>query len=527
MQPLDAVLSTKEKYESKLLALPGVTGVDVGYKYVSGKKTDEISIRVFVDKKHDVVTDEVIPRDLDGVKTDVIERRFVLHVLSMPESEISAPPDPSAYDRLQGGISIGPCRQVGGNVYAGTLGAVVIDNASGAPVLLSNFHVMCIDSGWHVGDAMCQPSRLDGGTCAQQTVGRLSRARLGGQVDCAIATHDSRLVGGEILEIGQVMGISSVSLGLRVRKRGRTTRLTYGFVDGVGLTTVIDYGDGLGHVTLTNQIHIAVNSTKSVQWADHGDSGSVVVDDASRIIGLHYGGSADGKTGVANPVQSVFNALGVHVQSIAGHAWQSVPGSATEIGVGAEGTAWVCNEQQQIFRWTGGGWQGMPGDAVRVDVGPDGNAWVCNSQDQIFRWTSGGWQAVPGAATDVGVGSSGVVWVCNAQHQIFRWTGGGWQGMPGDARRIDVDPSGHAWVCNTDGKIFRWTGTTWARMPGVAVDISVGPDGTVWIVGAAGAILRWNGINWHTFDGDARAISVGPQGLPWVVNSKRQIFRRI
>ena len=37
--------------EEELLGRPGVTGVDVGYKDVGGEPTDEIAIRVMVEKK--------------------------------------------------------------------------------------------------------------------------------------------------------------------------------------------------------------------------------------------------------------------------------------------------------------------------------------------------------------------------------------------------------------------------------------------------------------------------------------------
>lgn len=69
----------KEMVESELLSRPGVTGVDVGYKEVGGKPTDVIAIRVYVAMKGDVAANQIVPREIQGIPTDVIERRFELH----------------------------------------------------------------------------------------------------------------------------------------------------------------------------------------------------------------------------------------------------------------------------------------------------------------------------------------------------------------------------------------------------------------------------------------------------------------
>jgi len=61
------------------LRLPGVTAVDIGFKYVGGTKTDMIAIRVYVRRKQDVPPEQAIPTEIQGVPTDVIERTFVLH----------------------------------------------------------------------------------------------------------------------------------------------------------------------------------------------------------------------------------------------------------------------------------------------------------------------------------------------------------------------------------------------------------------------------------------------------------------
>src|SRR5947209_12268673 len=129
MKTVNEIRPTKEAAEHDLLKRPGVTAVDIGYKYVGGKKTDELSIRVYVEKKKEKLPkEEAIPPVIEGIKTDVIERKYVLHPLKVPLQQIELHADTGRYDPLRGGISIGPCRAVNGSIFAGTLGVVVTDN---------------------------------------------------------------------------------------------------------------------------------------------------------------------------------------------------------------------------------------------------------------------------------------------------------------------------------------------------------------------------------------------------------------
>lgn len=79
MQDWERIQRVKEEAEQELLKIPGVTGVDVGNKYVNGEKTDTIAIRVYVERKRDVPPDSAIPKEIQGIPTDVIERKYVLH----------------------------------------------------------------------------------------------------------------------------------------------------------------------------------------------------------------------------------------------------------------------------------------------------------------------------------------------------------------------------------------------------------------------------------------------------------------
>jgi hypothetical protein len=79
MERMDVIRRVKQAHEQRLLSLPGVTGVDIGYKIVNGQKTNELVIRIYVEEKKDedkLPAEQIIPKEIEGVKTDVIQQRF-------------------------------------------------------------------------------------------------------------------------------------------------------------------------------------------------------------------------------------------------------------------------------------------------------------------------------------------------------------------------------------------------------------------------------------------------------------------
>ncbi|NUU19087.1 hypothetical protein HP550_17705 [Cellulomonas humilata] len=312
MPSIAELVTIKERVEAEYLARPGVTGIDVGYKVVGGVQTDEVAIRVHVAKKKaSVPKAQMVPSAIDGAVTDVLERTYELQVVREP-MEFSAQADTTHYATLQGGISIGPSRAIGGFVFAGTLGAIVTDNVSGQKAAVTNFHVACVDSGWSVGDRQVQPSRVDTGTVPGDEFGAILRAVLSAHVDGAVLSIDpGETTAGTIVDIGTVNGTKPATLGMAVRKRGRTTGLTHGSVDGLSLSVSVDYGDGLGVHVLTDQVSIATDTAQNPLFSDHGDSGSVIVDSTGAVVALLFAGS--GTNTVGNPIASVLSELNIAI----------------------------------------------------------------------------------------------------------------------------------------------------------------------------------------------------------------------
>ncbi len=318
-----AIRPVKERVEDALIAQPGVVAVDIGHKVSKGVSTGELSIVVYVDKKKSksaLPKDQVIPAEIDGIKTDVKELTIELQ----PARELadgSAFVDATVYPTLTGGISMGPVRSIhldppdvatsGQYVFSGTLGALVRDRASGATMALTNFHVACLNNSWTAGDRMVQPSIPDGGGSAVQ-FGSLARGSLTDQVDAAVITLDAgRTWEPTIRDIGNVAGPATAIVGEPVRKRGRTTELTFGGIASTDFTANVNYGGTIGMRTLKHQLRINTDVTKSPRFSDHGDSGSMVVNASRHVVGLLFAGSNDGSMTFANPIATALDTMGV------------------------------------------------------------------------------------------------------------------------------------------------------------------------------------------------------------------------
>lgn len=318
------IRGVKQAAEDDLLARKNVVGVDIADKETDGKNTGQLAIVVFVEQKQPdskLSAADRIPKEINGVPTDVQEMTVELQGPSMELVDVTPQVDTTAYATLHGGISMGPLRSVyltppdvpsaGNYIFAGTLGAMVRDRGNGSTMALTNFHVACVNNTWSVGDRMVQPSLLDGGSSGNQ-FGSLTRATLSDDVDGAVVAVDSgKATSATVEEIGDVAGHTAATVGAAVRKRGRTTELTYGTVVSTDFTVSIDYGSDVGSRTLHHQIRVQTDTSRSARFSDHGDSGSVVMDDNRNVVGLLFAGSSDGEWTFANPIQSVLDELNV------------------------------------------------------------------------------------------------------------------------------------------------------------------------------------------------------------------------
>jgi endonuclease G, mitochondrial len=327
------LVDTLRLHRRRLLRIPGVTAVDVGYKLEEKKRTflDKLALRVHVERKlpehcfSDCRHDFIDPKDYPSprgktVTMDVIEAEYRLVQLAQSPRPSTVRETPQKLtevnrrrriDPLVGGISIGSPR-----VPVGTLGALVWDREDGSVCILSNWHVLAGDPNAEVGNPCFQPGLFDHGR-SSDVVARLKRWSFNRQTDAAIAelTGSRRYSTGEILSMFQtIKGTTAPYLGMKVRKSGRSTGFTWGFIDGLFFSAAIEYSNGVVQV-FEEQIHIApLNKDEPI--SKPGDSGSVwVTNDPDPekegyfAVGLHFAGdlphSPFGEYALANPMSIV------------------------------------------------------------------------------------------------------------------------------------------------------------------------------------------------------------------------------
>lgn len=278
-----------------------IVGVGVSEKVVDSKKTGELSVCFYVERKiarSKLKSEKLVPAVLAAPNgkacfTDV-------KVVGKIRPQVNAKRKP-----IQSGFSVGHP-----NFATGTLGAIV--RKGGKLFVLSNSHVLALSGTAQLGDAIVYPGPDDGGTATSDRVGTLrkfGKFKTGGDfvntVDAALAQIDASRLGELNLSILGTNGSLSTlapARGMKVRKRGRTTGDTAGEILDIDFRIAFPYDDLGADVGFTNQV-------LCTRYTQPGDSGSIVVDDASgKVVGLHFAGSGDGS--VFNPIQLVQAALG-------------------------------------------------------------------------------------------------------------------------------------------------------------------------------------------------------------------------
>lgn len=296
--------------EDKLLQKKNVVGVAEGEKWSNGKNTHKPALLVFVEKKvpiEDLDPEDIIEKEIDGQITDVVGksggfnamrgrrvrfRRPGTRVRRRPRVNVRKNPTPISNKKrapryntrmrirpVVGGISVGNPR-----ITAGTLGGIFRDKDNQV-VMLSNQHVLAGSNSAQSGEAIIQQGRYDGGKVASHRVGRLKDyipLKNGINQDSAIAVVESQY-SNMINYAGVVKGFRQPKVGLKVKKSGRTTKITSGRIIAVNGTFTVNYGP--------NEKYTFKNCVVSTFMSQGGDSGSILMDAKNRACGLLFAGS--------------------------------------------------------------------------------------------------------------------------------------------------------------------------------------------------------------------------------------------
>jgi hypothetical protein len=324
----------KSRYENLLLKKPNVVGVFTGYKEVKGERTDLLSLVCLVTEKvpvKDLKKEEVVPSELEGLPTDVVE---VGEIVALGEKEVGRK------SRLR------PCPMgtSGGHfkVTAGTNGELLLDKLEEKLCIGTNNHVGADSNKAQIGDGYLQPAPYDGGQYPDDVIGRLLRfvpisfsgeesscgfakvwsdiynipAEIWGRktrikpvikeaapnlVDGALIEVEKEGVLPEILGIGVPKGVKEAVLDMKVQKSGRTTGHTKnGFVSGIDATVKVSYGEKTA--LFKEQIVISTPG-----FSAGGDSGSLILDKEGYAVGKLFAGSP--RVTLANHIQKYLDLL--------------------------------------------------------------------------------------------------------------------------------------------------------------------------------------------------------------------------
>lgn len=164
MSLFNQLTEVQRRFQRELMAKAGVIGVGIGFRDVKGEMTNEVTLVVLVEQKAPIdaiAPQDRVPEEINGIRTDVIEVGKI--VAQLGSRDRYRPVIPA-------GVTIGHYR-----VTAGTLGAIVYDNVTGEPLILSNNHVLANSNDALIGDPILQPAAVDRGQNPADVVARLER----------------------------------------------------------------------------------------------------------------------------------------------------------------------------------------------------------------------------------------------------------------------------------------------------------------------------------------------------------------
>jgi hypothetical protein len=304
----DRVWKAQEHGQRGLLGRRGVVGVALG-ENAAGQPV----LKVFIEDAN--VTG--LPDFVDGEAVEAVVTGHFRAGQLEAQAGASAPTD--RWPRpVPIGVSVGHQ-----DVTAGTLGCQVFQG-SGCHVeyfILSNNHVLANANAGHVDDLILQPGKYDGGVAPDDAIGKLYDFE-----PVEISTDASNVMDAAIAftNPGQVDYMTppdgygapryatiTPTVNMKVRKYGRTTRLTTGRVSAINATVLVDYPAGTAQFVQ----QFIVTGDNGQPFSGAGDSGSLVVVNGGandkKTVGLLFAGS--GTISAINPIGPILTRFNVEI----------------------------------------------------------------------------------------------------------------------------------------------------------------------------------------------------------------------
>jgi len=280
-----------------------ILGTAIGEKESNGAPTGEWAVALYVREKlpRNQIADGLIPREVDGFKTDVVPVGDIVPHAGYRDFERPA----------RCGSS---CAHEGST--AGTIGAVCYRGSR--LLVLSNNHVLALTNEASIGDYIVHPGPADGGIHRENIIAELEDFEPinwddSNEIDAAICHTDPRYVTPShrsyTMELEPVPEAEWYRLS--VIKDGRTTGRTVGRIVRLNASLPVNYGTPFAPVYARFRGQIEIRGTFGT-FSRPGDSGSLVVSESGRRpVGLLFAG--DGVATWANPIQKVIERFDIHL----------------------------------------------------------------------------------------------------------------------------------------------------------------------------------------------------------------------
>ena len=276
------------------------------------------------------------------------------------------------------------------------------------------------------------------------------------------------------------------------------------YVSASGLLTAKKIGQTL--ITVSNTSH-SVTATCLVLVLQSSSSGTVI-----QIAGkgTDIGIGADSVVYVVGNV-TVSSTGGYSISKLVGNSLVKLPDcAAIRVAVSPQGVPWVINKSNLIFRYNGTTWDQLPGTGTDIGIGADGSVFVIGTLDvsptggyNIMKWNGTGWDTLPNCAgIHIAVSPQGIPWVVNKSNIVYMNTGGElWVPIQGvSANDIGIGANGTVYVtgkdstsANTNPPVYQYTPNGWVVVPGISgISIAVSPKGSPWWIDKLNNIYKLN-----------------------------------
>lgn len=182
--------------------------------------------------------------------------------------------------------------------------------------------------------------------------------------------------------------------------------------------------------------------------------------------------------------------------------------SAVRVAVSPQGVPWVITSSNQVLKYVSGAWQTIAGTASDIGIGADGSVFAISTTVYspsggftILKWNGTTFVTMTDCSgIHIAVSPNGIPWVANKSNVVYQFSGNVlWNVVSGvSANDIAIGTDGQVYVTNASTgvagyqpPIYKYNSTTtaWTQLPGIfGTSISAGTAGKIWWIDETGLL---------------------------------------